>query len=98
MDGLLYAAFYVLTALAAIAYYRRRIFTNARDALLVGLLPVAATAFLAWIGVRVGANRNRAGALVADRHRRGGRGPHARARFILRSSFFQTPRESAPRS
>jgi amino acid transporter len=96
VDGLLYAAFYVLTALAAIAYYWNRIFKNAWDALLVGLLPVGAIAFLAWIGVRsvqTGTAQERwsligitvAGVLVM-----------LAARFILRSSFFQTPRESAP--
>jgi hypothetical protein len=46
VDGLLYAAFYVLTALATVAYYWHRIFNNARNALLVGLLPAGAIAFL----------------------------------------------------
>jgi amino acid transporter len=96
VDGLLYAAFYVLTALAAIAYYWHRIFTSAWDALFVGLLPVGAIAFLVWIGVRsmqTGTLQERwsligitvAGVLLM-----------LAARFILRSSFFQTPRESAP--
>jgi amino acid transporter len=52
VDGLLYAAFYVLTALAAIAYYWHRIFRNAWDALFTGLLPVGAIAFLVWIIVK----------------------------------------------
>ena len=49
VDGLLYAAFYVLTAAAMITYYRHRIISNARDTLLAGVLPVAACAFLIWI-------------------------------------------------
>ena len=52
VDGLLYASFYILTALAAMAYYRRRIFSNAWDALLVGILPLGAVAFLVWIVVK----------------------------------------------
>ena len=49
VSGVLYASFYLLTATSAIAYYRRRIFSNAWDAVLVGILPLAATAFLVWI-------------------------------------------------
>ena len=52
MTGLLFATFYILTALAAIVYYRRRIFGNAWDALLVGILPLAAAVFLGWIVVK----------------------------------------------
>ena len=52
MTGLLYAAFYILTALAAIVYYRRRVFSNAWDALLVGVLPLAAAGFLVWISMK----------------------------------------------
>ena len=52
ITGLLYAAFYILTALAAIAYYRRRIFSSALDALILGVLPLAAAAFLGWILVK----------------------------------------------
>ena len=49
---MLYAAFYILTALAAVTYYRRRIFSNAWDAMLVGVLPVGACVFLGWILVK----------------------------------------------
>jgi amino acid transporter len=52
VDGLLYTGFYILTALATIFYYRRRILSNAWDALLVGLLPLGAAGFLGWIIVR----------------------------------------------
>jgi hypothetical protein len=44
--GLLYSAFYILTALAAIAYYRRRIIARPRDLVWLGVLPLAATGFL----------------------------------------------------
>jgi hypothetical protein len=95
VDGLLYAAFYILTALAVIAYYCHRIVSNAWDALLVGILPVGAIAFLGWIVVRTtqtGTSPERwsligivaAGALVM-----------LAVRVIVRPEFFQTPRERA---
>ena len=39
VTGLLCAAYYMLTALAAIVYYRRRIFSEPWDAMLAGVLP-----------------------------------------------------------
>jgi amino acid transporter len=96
-SGILYASFYLLTALSAVAYYRRRIFSNVWDALLVGILPTAASAFLGWIvykSVQGAADSQRwslvgivaAGLLLM-----------LVARFIMRSAFFRIPRESAPR-
>jgi amino acid transporter len=98
VDGLLYASFYILTALAAMVYYRRRIFTNAWDALLVGILPLGAVAFLVWIVVKTlqsGTSQERwsligivaAGVLVMIAFR-----------VIVRPEFFQTPRESASKA
>lgn len=98
VDGLLYASFYILTALAAIAYYRQRIFSNAWDALLVGILPVGAVAFLVWIVVKTlqsGTSPTRwsligivaAGVLVM-----------IAVRVIVRPQFFETPREHAERA
>ena len=52
VTSLLYATFYILTALAAITYYWRRIFSNALDAVILGVLPLAAAAFLGWILVK----------------------------------------------
>jgi hypothetical protein len=37
---------YLLTALSAVVYYRPRIPSNAWDAVLIGILPLAATWFL----------------------------------------------------
>jgi amino acid transporter len=98
VDGLLYASFYILTALAAMVYYRRRIFSNAWDALLVGLLPLGAIAFLVWIVVKTlqsGTPQERwsligivaAGVLVM-----------VAIRVIVRPGFFQIPRESASKA
>jgi amino acid transporter len=49
VTGLLFAVFYILTALATMMYYRRRVLTSAWDALVLGILPLAAAGFLGWI-------------------------------------------------
>ena len=49
VSGLLFAAFYILTALATIIYYRRRVLASRRDALVLGILPLGAAGFLMWI-------------------------------------------------
>ena len=96
VTGVLYASFYILTALSAIVYYRRRIFSNAWDAVLVGILPLAAAAFLIWIVVKSTQNApaSQRWALFAIV----GSGVLVMfvARLVLRSPFFQIPRESAP--
>jgi len=97
VTGVLYASFYILTAFSAIVYYRRRIFSNAWDAVLVGILPLAAAGFLVWIVIRSWQNAPASqrwslfGILVA------GIVLMLIARYGLRSSFFRIPRESAPR-
>jgi amino acid transporter len=97
LTGVLYASFYILTALSAIVYYRRRVFSNAWDAWLVGILPVAAAGFLTWIVIRSTQNApaSQKWALIGIL----GAGVILMlvARFVLRSPFFQIPRESAPR-
>ena len=93
--GLLFAFFYILTALAAIVYYRRRVVSNAWDAVLVGILPLGAAGFLGWVvfrSLQLAAASERwslvgifgAGVIMMFV-----------ARFVLRSPFFQVPRESA---
>ena len=97
VSGVLYASFYLLTALSAIAYYRRRIFSNAWDAMLVGILPLAAAAFLVWIVTKSWLNEPASqrwsliGIVVA------GLILMFIARFVLRSQFFHIQRESAAR-
>ena len=97
VTGLLFATFYTLTALAAISYYRRRIFTNAWDAMMVGILPLAAAVFLAWVVVKslISAPAEQKWSLIGII----GAGVVLMfvARFVLHSPFFQIPRESAPR-
>jgi amino acid transporter len=94
LTGLLFAIFYILTALAAIVYYRRRIFSNLWDALTIGLLPLASAGFLAYMveDTLVSAPAvqlwSMFGIVVA------GLVLMLIARFWLRSWFFQIPRES----
>jgi len=94
VTGLLYAAFYVLTGFAAIVYYRRRVFSNVWDALMIGILPLASCGFLIWIiwkslsaapasQVWSVVGIVAAGVLLM-----------LIARFGYRSSFFQIPLES----
>jgi amino acid transporter len=95
VTGLLCAAYYILTALAAMVYYRRRIFSAPWDALLAGVLPAGAIAFLGWILVKsiMGAPASQlwslAGVGIA------GIVLLFIARYVLRAQFFSTPRESA---
>jgi amino acid transporter len=49
LSGQLFATFYILTAIATVVYYRRRILTSAWDAMVLGLFPLAAAGFLVWI-------------------------------------------------
>jgi amino acid transporter len=96
VSGLLFATFYILTALATIVYYRRRVFSNVRDALILGILPLGAAGFLAWIIAKsvqsapAQQNWSLVGILVL------GVILMLIARFVLRSQFFQTQRESDP--
>jgi amino acid transporter len=95
--GLLFAGFYTLTALAAVVYYRRRIFSNAWDALLVGILPLASAVFLGWVMVKSlqTAPPTEKWSLVGIFG--AGFALMLFARFVLRSPFFRIPLESAPR-
>jgi amino acid transporter len=94
LTSLLYCAFYVLTALAAITYYRRRIFSGFLDAMILGVLPLAAAAFLAWILVKSlllapAAQVWSMAAVIGV-----GVALMLAARFVLKSPFFSVRRES----
>jgi amino acid transporter len=98
VTGLLYAGFYVLTALAAIVYYRRRVLTSPLDTLTLGILPLGAAGFLVWLlakSVQAAPAPqlwSLAGIMAA------GLIAMLAARFGLQSAFFHIRRESdAPR-
>ena len=94
VTGLLFSIFYILTALATMVYYRRRVFSSAWDALILGLLPLGAAVFLGWIlaksllSVPSSQVWSLVGIVIA------GVLLMFSARFILRSPFFRMPRES----
>ncbi len=94
VTGLLFSIFYILTALAAMTYYRRRITSSAWDFVTVGVLPLGASVFLGWIFVKSLGNApwtqrwSLIGIVVA------GLILMLSARFVLRSSFYQIARES----
>jgi amino acid transporter len=92
--GILYATFYCVTALAAMVYYRRRVLSNVSDALTLGLLPLASIVFLAWIAIKsifnapAAQNYSLLGFVVV------GLILLLMAKFVWRSSFFETRRET----
>jgi amino acid transporter len=92
--GILYATFYCVTAISAVVYYRRRVMSNWKDAVTVGILPIAAVVFLGWIAIKsilsapAAQNYSLLGFVVI------GVILIFIARFVLRSSFFQIKRES----
>jgi amino acid transporter len=96
VSGLLFGVFYILTALATMAYYRRRILSSPMDALTLGILPLGAAAFLGWVLVKSiqtalpSQNWSLLGIVVV------GLVLMFIARFGLRSRFFAIPRESEP--
>jgi amino acid transporter len=94
VTGELFAVFYIMTALATMVYYRRRVFGGARDGLVLGVLPLGAAGFLGWMLVRTlqvapAAQVRSLVAIVAA-----GVLLMLCARFVLRSPFFAIQRES----
>jgi heme A synthase len=89
-----FSAFYILTALAAIVYYRRRIIGGPWDFVTVGLLPLGAAGFLGWVLVKslLAAPAPQIWSIVGIVA--AGLALLLAARFVLRSTFFQIPRES----
>jgi amino acid transporter len=96
--GILYATFYCVTALAAIVYYRRRVLSTWPDALMLGILPLAAVVFLGYIAVKsilfapAAQNYSLLGFVVV------GIMLILVARFVLRSPFFSIKREAGART
>ncbi len=92
--GLLFAIFYVLTALATIVYYRRRVFGGFWDFIILGVLPLGAAGFLGWMFVKTvqGAAATQNWSLIGIIAL--GLVMMFVARVFLRSPFFQIARES----
>ncbi|MGP7997466.1 MAG: APC family permease [Streptosporangiaceae bacterium] len=94
VTGLLFSIFYILTALAMIVYYRRRVFSSLWDTIVLGILPLGAAAFLAWVLIRsiIAAPNTQKWSLVGIIVL--GVLLMLSARFIQNSPFFQVSRES----
>jgi amino acid transporter len=94
LTGILFALFYILTALACVVYYRRRVVTGAWNAISLGILPLASAVFLGWMAVKsvisapLPQRWSLLGIVVA------GLLMLLVARFVLRSPFFGVQRES----
>jgi amino acid transporter len=97
VTGLLFSIFYILTALAMITYYRRRVLASAWDFLILGLLPLGAAAFLGWVFVKslAAAPATQRWSLIAIVAL--GIVLMISARYILQSTFFSIERESDSR-
>ncbi len=93
VTSLLFAIFYILTALATVTYFRRRLARPA-DALFLGILPLGAAGFLAWIVAQ-----SLASASAAEIWSLGGVAAVGFclmlvSRFALRSPYFKVRRET----
>jgi len=97
VTGLLFSIFYILTALAMITYYRRRVLASAWDFLIRGLLPLGAAVFLGWVFVKslVAAPVTQRWSLIGIVAL--GIVLMISARYILQSTFFSIERESDSR-
>ena len=92
--GLLFTIFYVMTALATIVYYRRDVMHSVRSLIMVGLLPFGAAGFLGWVFVKSMMNAPPGERLVVVSVVAAGVLMTFVARFVFRSEFFGTQRES----
>lgn len=94
VTSFIFSVFYILTALASMVYYRRRVVSSAWNLLVLGVLPLGAAGFLGWVLVGSllrapsGQLWSLLGIVVA------GLILMIIARLGLRSSFFGIPRES----
>ena len=94
VTGLIFSIFYILTALATIFYYHRRVFRFGPDLVILGILPFAAAVFLGWVfwkSAQQAPSTQRWSLIVIIAL---GVLMMLIARFGLRSRFFQIPRES----
>jgi amino acid transporter len=94
LSSVLFAMFYILTAVACVVYYRRRVRSGVWNAVTLGILPVASAVFLGWMSVKYvmqAAVPERWSLLVIVL---GGLVLMVVARLVLRSPFFSIRRES----
>jgi len=93
VTGMLFASFYILTALATVIYFRRRLARPA-DALFLGILPLGAAGFLGWIVVQSLAAASAAEIWSVVGVAAVGFCLMLTSRFALRSPYFRVRRET----
>jgi amino acid transporter len=93
--GLLYAGFYVLTALATIVYFRRQVMSSMPNALILGILPLGSAAFLVWLVVKSVEVTTTAENVSLEIIFGAGIVLMLLARFVLKSPFFRITPERA---
>ena len=96
ITGLLYASFYILTALAAVVYYRHRVMSDGTEFVTLGVLPLAAAGFLGWVIYQTCRASNAAQNLSLLGVAGAGVVLMIAARVFLRPAFFSIPRQSDP--
>jgi len=95
VSGFLYSLFYAITGLAAFWFYRKLVLKSGKDALLLGLLPLAGAALLLWVAFKGGQNLT-----GAERAILGGLGVLGVILMIVAAKVYKAPifhakRESA---
>jgi amino acid transporter len=96
LTGVLFAIFYILTALACVMFYRRRVVSSTWNLMILGILPLGSAGFLGWM-----TERSLATAPWPERWSMvgivgAGLILMLAARLLLRSPFFGMQRESDP--
>jgi amino acid transporter len=96
ITGLPYASFYILTALAAVVYYRHRVMSDWTEFATLGLLPLGAAGFLGWVIYQTCRASNAAQNLTLLGVAWAGLVLMIAARVLLRPAFFGISRQSDP--
>jgi amino acid transporter len=100
VDGtsILFALFYILTAVATMVYYRRRVIATVWDFITLGLLPLAAAVFLGWMTEKSMVSNASSGYTPENWSIVGVIGAGLAlmliARYVLKSRFFKIKLES----
>ncbi len=93
VTGLLFAIFYIFTAIASMTFYRRLLVSSAKEIVVLGVLPLGSIGFLVWIVVKslLAAPAAQVWSLVGVVVV--GAVLMLVARLVLKSPFFGLPRE-----
>jgi amino acid transporter len=96
VTGLLFSIFYILTAVTLVVYYRRLITRSVRNAIVLGVLPLAAAGFLGWVLVLSLKDAPASQVDVGDRDRAAGRRADARGQVRVPLGLLLGPPGELP--